>query len=764
MARLGIDLGTSNSAAALWREGAKEAVMVEPAEGPVNGAFVFPSYIAFDPQGEVMAAGLWARERYREGAFVVCHFKRLMGRSYDYVLKEIKDGKRFFQEFQGIITRGPSGEVLIRAGAKTYSPSEIAAFLLKKIMLDAQAMEQRQWGEGIEDVTISVPAGWEDEQRKAIQKAAELANLPEIKVIEEPTAAAIALGVETGTMGKIAVLDIGAGTTDIVVGFMIRNKDSLSLNMSIRKCDDLLGGMDMDELIRNYLLEHDNSFPPLRDIYPQLEREERNRLMFRIEEAKIQAALDGNAPISISLRLDNGKPKRVSHNLTEKSLNDIVKSSIYGYVDSNGRIKGLKTLIESALLELDPDKSGEVKKEIQQLILVGGPARMRTVHNMLQEVFNENEAICQYLKEVDPDDNFFMESVAKGAALSALAETKTLTPYPISLFNWKKGKTLVIPQGMPYSRTKGIVKSARVSVDIGLNLFHIISERDKEQQPLRQISMKSHDFQVPESGELEVTLYWDEAGTGKSKSSIRGAGLPGIIDFPEVKEMTTIGELVESTFHYTLKTIKDLRATIYTTRPKIRSKMLNDFYNKLGRQLNPSHGIDKKKLEELIDQEVDKLTTLSEDELRLCEKINPDAVVEFTDEEVELVLKKGYFAFREKKLSEKYGISTRTIDVLDLTYRVLREEPDSKIGDITTLIEFSDILLKFFCEHAEKSDQSKQFLRWLSATKKNPSFQNGCMLVNAMLALGKELKNAELIDDKLYELILTMHYKFNPKT
>lgn len=154
--------------------------MVRPAEGQSHAANVFPSYIAFDSNGNLSTVGLRAKERYRDGAtdLVVCHFKRLIGRPYDYVAREISKGSRFFEGFKGRIERGPTGEVLIRVGEKKYSVVEIASFLLEKIVDEAEAEAQKLAGESIEKVIISIPAAFDNLQREATLRLQRLLDSP----------------------------------------------------------------------------------------------------------------------------------------------------------------------------------------------------------------------------------------------------------------------------------------------------------------------------------------------------------------------------------------------------------------------------------------------------------------------------------------------------------------------------------------------------------------------------------------------------------
>jgi len=422
MAKLGIDLGTSNSAVAiLFKDDMKEANIVRPSEGLSDGAKVFPSYIAFDNQGNVSAVGLRAKERYRDGAteFVVRHFKRLIGRPYDYVAREIAKGTRFFDEFKDRIERGPHGEVMIRVAGKTLSVVEITSFLLRKMIEDTESMARGRWRESITGAVISLPAEFDDSQRAHTLKAVQASGLENVKVIEEPTAAAIARGVQ-GATGKIMVVDVGAGTTDIVVGHIGKTAKGLRLIMSSRMCDGELGGLDMDYLILEYLLEKEETEPRLRDIYPVLDdKAEKGRLMAAIKTAKINTTQSGAGYIATILQMGKRK-KKIYVPINEDILNEIVSPLLYGY-KKDGRLKGIRPLVENVLLEVaanDPKRIQEVKKKIRHVVLIGNECRMRYVHEMLMEMFKENEDIHRELQGIDPLDPYFIDGVAKGCALS----------------------------------------------------------------------------------------------------------------------------------------------------------------------------------------------------------------------------------------------------------------------------------------------------------------------------------------------------------
>jgi len=335
MATLGIDLGTSNSAAAITL--GDEVRMIEPAEGATDEGMVFPSYLVFDAAGGFSAAGIPAKRQFPSAAdLVIRHAKRLIGKSYDYISREIElseqrgRGRRFLDEFKERIQRGTTGEVLISVGknsVKSYSPQEMARFLLEKIRDDAEPQVVQLLGRAIDGVVITVPAGFDDAALRATLWAGEqVFGEGRVQLIPEPLAAAIASGVERD-QETIMVVDMGAGTTDIVVGNVIRNAGEFQWVPITQSCDDELGGWDMDYLILEHLLNTDHKDPLLREIYPHLDIRNRGRLMEAIERAKIAVSTSDNGQISVVLQADvSGQSvrKAVTASLDSKQLRTIV--------------------------------------------------------------------------------------------------------------------------------------------------------------------------------------------------------------------------------------------------------------------------------------------------------------------------------------------------------------------------------------------------------------------------------------------------------
>ena len=652
MAKLGIDLGTSNSAAAVvFDADKKNPFTIEPTEGHFLGDLVFPSYVAFNKKGEVSAAGLPARERFLGGQsdLVVRHFKRLIGRPFDYVIEQVSKDDRAFSEFRDRIKRSSDGSILITVGERDISVVEVASCLLKKIVEDSQTLIRNR-GEEIDSVVISLPAGFDDSQRQATIEAAKLAGLEgiNITVIEEPTAAAVARGLG-GMEGKIMVIDVGAGTTDVIIGYMEQTQDGSHLTMTGRDCDDVLGGIDMDNEILKYIFEHDTGLPKLEDIFHELQADQRLRLMGKIEEAKISASRDGSGAISIRLSIGKAESKQIHVPLDEITLSNIVKHLIDGN-EVNNHKKGVRPVVERALLKAAGGNLATVPKvidEIEWLILVGGPCRMRCLHQMLKDVFKRNTNVVMQIDNVDSTDRLIKEAVAQGAALSQVKgiDVTTSVPWTISIFH-ESGVTPVIGAGTPYTRGQGTSRSVNIPVTKDSTLLWILSQKDS--QPTRGWSMHSHIVNVPQEGKLKVSLNWGEGGVETDKTSVEGCGLPGSIDFPGVHNNTTLGKELEDIYMWYITAAKDLRRLIEMAREP------------LVRWLVPQVGTVSE-----AERRTDELLRVSEIDLEKCDNINVDTEGYLTDEEINLAIKTGYFEMRQQAAIERGLLSPRTTEVLN---------------------------------------------------------------------------------------------------
>ena len=350
---IGIDLGTTNSEAA-HLEGGRPAI-IPSAEGSTFGGKMFPSVVAFTKDGERIVGDPAKRQAVLNPENTIMNIKRKMGTKHRVTIKK-----------------------------KKYSPEEISAMILQKIKADAEA----HLGVDIEKAVITVPAYFNDNQRQATIDAGKIAGLKVERIINEPTAAALAYGLDKEGEYTAAVLDLGGGTFDVTIMEM----DNGVFDVISTSGDNELGGTDMDEALVDYfadIFKADNGID-LRD-----DPAAKQRLRDAAEKAKIELSNTLKSTINLPyIWSDSSGPKHLEHDLSRAKLEDIVGSVIAKCA------KPIKQAFKDAKM-----KPGDVDK----VILVGGPTRMPVVQAAFEKFVGRKAE-----RGVDP-----MQCVAMGAAIQA---------------------------------------------------------------------------------------------------------------------------------------------------------------------------------------------------------------------------------------------------------------------------------------------------------------------------------------------------------
>lgn len=351
---IGIDLGTSNSAAAVLRGG--RPVIIPSAEGISVGGKAFPSYVAVTPDGQMLIGEPARRQATANPEGTASAFKRRMGKRES-----------------------------IRMGSGDYSPEQLSAFLLQKIKRDAEAF----LGEPVEKAVVTVPAYFDDNQRAATKDACRIAGLEVVRLVNEPTAASLAYGLDRlGQELRIAVIDLGGGTLDVTI--MEFGKGVFEVKST--SGDTQLGGTDMNQKIYEHLAER---FQMSTGVDVRGDRKASARLMEAAESAKIELSTSVTTHISLPyLAAVNGEPRHLELDLNRTELERLVHSVIE-------RCRGP---VEQALHD-----AGITPKEVDRVVFVGGPTRMPAVRSYFEELFGHKAEMG-----VDP-----MECVACGAAIQA---------------------------------------------------------------------------------------------------------------------------------------------------------------------------------------------------------------------------------------------------------------------------------------------------------------------------------------------------------
>jgi molecular chaperone DnaK len=374
---IGIDLGTTNSCVAVM-EGGKPKV-IENAEG----ARTTPSVVAFTKDGERLIGQPAKRQAVTNPDNTVFAVKRLIGRRFDDPITK-KDTELVPYK----IVKGPNGDAWVHAGGKDYSPSQISAFILQKMKETAEAY----LGETVTQAVITVPAYFNDAQRQATKDAGQIAGLEVLRIINEPTAAALAYGLEKQDGKTIAVYDLGGGTFDISI---LEIGDGV-FEVKSTNGDTFLGGEDFDAKIVDYLAD---KFKAKEGIDLRGDRLALQRLKEAAEKAKIElssaASTEINQPF-ITARMEGGQttPLHLVETITRADLEKLVADLI------NRTLDPCKKALKDA---------GITAKDVAEAVLVGGQTRMPRVREVVKDFFGKEPHTG-----VNPD-----EVVAMGAAIQA---------------------------------------------------------------------------------------------------------------------------------------------------------------------------------------------------------------------------------------------------------------------------------------------------------------------------------------------------------
>ncbi|MEF2279723.1 molecular chaperone DnaK [Deinococcus sp. YIM 134068] len=369
---VGIDLGTTNSVISVM-EGGRPEVIVN-----AEGARTTPSVVAF--KGDERLVGQIAR---RQAALnpqaTLFEVKRFIGRRWDEVSEEAARSPFKVKE-------GPGGSVRIEVAGKDYAPEQVSAEVLRKLVQDASA----KLGEKIRDVVITVPAYFDNSQREATKQAGEIAGLNVLRVINEPTAAALAYGLERKGNETVLVFDLGGGTFDVTI---LELGDGV-FEVKSTSGDTHLGGADFDQRIVNWLateFQKENSFDLRKD--PQALQ----RLIEAAEKAKIELSNASETTISlpfITFDPETRTPQHLERNLSRAKFEELTADLL----------RRVRQPVEQALSDAKLSASG-----IDEIILVGGSTRIPAVKRIVQELTGKTPN-----ESVNPD-----EAVALGAAVQA---------------------------------------------------------------------------------------------------------------------------------------------------------------------------------------------------------------------------------------------------------------------------------------------------------------------------------------------------------
>lgn len=472
---IGIDLGTTNSCVAVMEGG--EAVVIANSEG----ARTTPSIVAFTDKGETLVGQVAKNQMVTNPVNTLRSVKRFIGRRFNEVTSEI--GKVAYK-----VKEGPGKSVLIETREKDMRPEEVSARVLMKMKQTAE----EYLGTKVEKAVITVPAYFNDEQRQATKDAGRIAGLDVVRIINEPTAAALAYGLDRDKSGEvIAVYDLGGGTFDISILELADNV----FEVKATNGDTHLGGDDFDQAIIDWIVAE---FKKETAIDVSKDKMALQRLQEAAEKAKIELSNKETADINIPfITMDASGPRHLNMTLTRAKFNQLTAQLVERTVEP------CKKCIAD---------SGYSVNEIHKVILVGGSTRIPAVREKVKEIFGKEPD-----KSVNPDEAVAIGAAIQGGVLAGeVSDVLLLDVTPLSLGIETLGgvMTKIIPRNTTIPTKKSEIFSTAADNQTAVDIHVLQGERElaKDNRTLGRFQLSEIPPAPRGTPQIEVTFDIDANG------------------------------------------------------------------------------------------------------------------------------------------------------------------------------------------------------------------------------------------------------------
>ncbi|MGB4761938.1 MAG: molecular chaperone DnaK [Candidatus Saccharimonas sp.] len=586
---IGIDLGTTNSAFAYLVAGKPEVI------ANAEGNRTTPSVVAINKSGERLVGQVAQRQRVTNPKNTIYGVKRLIGRKWDDVEVQ-KDLDIMPYE----IVKHKNG-VGVKMGDKEYTPEEVSAMILSKIKADAESF----LGEKVTEAVITVPAYFDDSQRQATKDAGKIAGLEVKRIINEPTAAALAYGLEKGKEEKIVVFDLGGGTFDVSV---LELGDGV-FEVKSTNGDTHLGGEDFDNTIVNYFLDE---FKKTDGIDLRKDNAAMQRLKDEAEKAKKELSSTTEYEVNIPfITADADGPKHFELKITRAKLEDLVKPLL-------DRLDGP---VEKALKDAKLSKS-----EIDEVVLVGGMTRMPSVVERVKKLFGKDP-----MQGVNPDEVVAVGAAIQGGVLAGDVKDVLLldvTPLSLGIETMGGVSTKLIERNttVPTSKSETFSTAADNQPQVEINVLQGEREFANDNKSLgrfvldgiapapRGVPQIEVTFNIDANGILNVTAK--DKGTGKEQSiTIQNSGNMSKDDIEKAQKDAEAHADEDKKKREAIDAKNQLENAIYQAK-----KMPDEFKDKISDE-------DKKAIETAVEEAEKHKDATDKDELEAAAKALNDAIM-----------------------------------------------------------------------------------------------------------------------------------------